>query len=67
VERYWSEYLSDNGRSLYRAAAELERAQGPGHTLGDIADHMGIAYASAQSIPSHDLSRLAQVDRAHRT
>jgi len=37
VERYWSEYLSDNGRSLYRAAAELERAQGPGYTLGDIA------------------------------
>lgn len=48
--RYWSDYLSDNGRSLYTAAAEVERTKGPGFTLSDVADHMGTAYESAQSI-----------------
>lgn len=50
VEIYWSDYLSDNGRELYAAAATIERAQGLGYTLNTIADQMGREYSSAQSI-----------------
>jgi hypothetical protein len=50
VKRYWESYLSDNGRSLYGAAAAIEREQGRGFTLVDIADRMGRPYPSAQSI-----------------
>jgi hypothetical protein len=50
VRRYWDHFLSDNGRSLYRAAAEIEQSRGSGFTLNDVANQMGIEYASAQSI-----------------
>jgi hypothetical protein len=50
IARYWSDYLSDNGRELYAAAAAIERNDGPGFTLDDVADRMGRVYASAQSI-----------------
>jgi hypothetical protein len=50
VERYWNDYLSNNGRELYGAAAGVERDRGPGYTLEDIAQQMGREYASAQSI-----------------
>jgi hypothetical protein len=48
VEDYWSHYLSDNGRRLYRAAAMLERHQGP-FTLSELAQAMSITYESVQS------------------
>lgn len=50
VARYWRSYLSDNGRALYGAAAAIERRDGPGYTLEDIAVEMGKGYSSAQSI-----------------
>jgi hypothetical protein len=50
VANYWSEYLSDNGRALYGAAAKVELSQGPGYTLNAIAEAMSISYESAQSI-----------------
>jgi hypothetical protein len=50
VARYWNDYLSDNGRALYAASAEVERDSGTGFTLDDVADRMGRAYGSAQSI-----------------
>jgi hypothetical protein len=50
AERYFREYLSDNGRWLYAAAAKLERKSGVGYTLEDVAGEMGVPYKSAQSI-----------------
>jgi hypothetical protein len=50
VERYWRDYLSDNGRRLYEAAAEQERSGAPGYTLHDVAKKMGVKYESAKSI-----------------
>src|SRR5947209_7627643 len=47
VEEYWH-YLSDNGRRLYRAAAVLERHQGP-FTLSELAQAMSITRGSVQS------------------
>lgn len=48
MRSYWSDYLSDNGRQLYRAAAVLERHQGP-FTLSELAGAMSITYGSVQS------------------
>jgi hypothetical protein len=48
VKDYWSHYLSDNGRRLYRASAVLERHQGP-FTLSELAQAMSITYESVQS------------------
>lgn len=50
VEDYFRNYLSDNGRELYRAAAGVEQDSGPGYTLDDVAERMGREYGSAQSI-----------------
>lgn len=50
AERYWRSYLSDNGRELYGAAAEIERESGPGYTLNDVAERMGRKYESVLSI-----------------
>ncbi len=50
VEEYFRNYLSDNGRELYRAAAKGERESGPRYTLDDVAERMGRRYESAQSI-----------------
>jgi hypothetical protein len=48
VEEYWSNYLSDNGRRLYRAAALLQKHQRP-FTLSELAQAMSITYESVQS------------------
>lgn len=49
VEEYWTDYLSPSGRRLYRAAAEVESAKGPGFSLEDIAHHLRLDYESAKS------------------
>lgn len=50
VERYWRTYLSANGRQLYGGAADVERTDGPGYTLGDVAKRIDRKYTTAQSI-----------------
>lgn len=47
--RYWSDYLSDNARRLYRAAATVELSRGAGYTLEDIAETLGVDYETARS------------------
>jgi hypothetical protein len=49
VEEYWTDYLSPSGRKLYEAAARIERIDGAGFTLEDIADNLSIDYESAKS------------------
>lgn len=49
IERYWREYLSDNGRKVYSAAARLEDLQGS-FTLEDIARVLSVDYESARSM-----------------
>jgi len=48
IERYWREYLSDNGRKIYGAAARLEDLHGP-FTLEDIARVLSVDYETALS------------------
>jgi hypothetical protein len=50
IERYWRDYLSDNGRKIYGAAARIETFRGPGYTLEDIAQNLGIDYESVRSL-----------------
>lgn len=52
VKKYWQEYLSSNGRKVYRAAANIETlpAKGPGYTFEDIAATLSITYESAKSM-----------------
>lgn len=50
VERYWRDYLSDNGRNFYGAVAAVEGSNGPGFTLNQVADEMGVSHSSALSI-----------------
>lgn len=50
LEKYWNEYLSQNGRKVFRAAARLEDSQGPGYTLDDIAANLSITYESVKSM-----------------
>ncbi len=50
VERYWREYLSDNARKIYGAAARIENFRGPGYTLEDIAQNLSLDYESVRSI-----------------
>lgn len=49
VTRYWG-YLSENGKSVYRAAAKLEREGSVPFTLEAVADELGVEYKSAQSM-----------------
>jgi hypothetical protein len=49
IERYWRDYLSDNARRLFRAAANIESFRGPGYTLEDIAAVLSINYESVRS------------------
>lgn len=49
VERYFSHYLSENGRRLYAAAGRIEQQPGPAYTLGEIATALDIDHSSAQS------------------
>ncbi len=52
VSHYWHDYLSENARQLYGAAAKAERDVGPGYSLADLARRMGsgTTYERAQSI-----------------
>jgi len=50
IERYWRDYLSDNGRKVYGAAARIETFQGAGYTLEDVAQNLSITYESVRSM-----------------
>jgi hypothetical protein len=52
VKKYWQEYLSSNGRKIYRAAANIETlpTKGPGYTFEDVAAALSITYESAKSM-----------------
>lgn len=49
IGRYWRDYLSDNARRLFRAAANIEDLRGLGYTLEDIAANLSINYESVRS------------------
>jgi hypothetical protein len=49
VERYWSA-LSRNGRSIFGAAARIERQRGSGYTLDDLAENLGLTLDSVRSM-----------------
>ncbi len=49
VERYWRDYLSENARKVYWAAARIELHDGPGYTLEDIASNISQTYESVRS------------------
>lgn len=50
IETYWSEYLSPNGRKVFKAAARIEDHQGPGYTFEDIARNLSVTYESVKSM-----------------
>ena len=50
IDRYWREYLSDNARKVYGAAARIENFREPGYTLEDIAQNLSITYESVRSM-----------------
>lgn len=51
VERYFTEYLSNNGRKVFGAAARIEDFQGrPGFTFDDLAENLSITYESVKSL-----------------
>jgi hypothetical protein len=50
VARYWHDYLSDNGRKIYGAAANIEAFGGPGYTLEDLAENLSLTYESVRSM-----------------
>jgi hypothetical protein len=50
VARYWRDYLSANGRSVFAAAARIQNRFGPGFTLEDIAENLSISYESVRSM-----------------
>lgn len=50
VERYFTGYLSDNGRRVFKAAAELDLRGPEPYSLEAIGEHAGIDYASIQSM-----------------
>jgi hypothetical protein len=47
---YWSDYLGDDARVLYAAAAAVERDHGPGYPMKAVAEKMGENYESAEAI-----------------
>lgn len=47
--RYWSQYLSDNGKKVFRQAARTEQHGGPGYTLQELAQALSIDYESLKS------------------
>jgi hypothetical protein len=49
IERYWRDFLSDNGKKIFSAAALIERHEGPGFTLDTIAANRSIDYDSAKA------------------
>ncbi len=50
IRRYFNEYLSNNGRKVYGAAARIEDFQGrPGFTFEDLAANLNVSYESVKS------------------
>ncbi len=50
VERYFNEYLSNNGRKVFGAAACIEDFRGrPGFTLEDLAQNLSVDYETIKS------------------
>lgn len=60
---YWSA-LSDNGRSVFRGAAQIENRRGPGYTLDDIAEVLNISVSSVRSM-HRSTGRTARSWRTH--
>jgi hypothetical protein len=50
VEKYWSEYLTANGRKVFKAAARIEDHRGPGYTFEDLARNLSVTYESVKSM-----------------
>src|SRR5690606_16759888 len=50
VASYFRDFLSDNGRAVFLAAAELDLASDEPYTLEQIADRLGKPYASVVSM-----------------
>jgi hypothetical protein len=50
VERYFNDYLSNNGRKVYGAAARIEDFRGrPGFTFEDLARNLRVDYETVKS------------------
>ncbi len=49
IARYWREFLSDSGKKIFATAALIERHEGPGFTLDQIAANRSIDYESAKA------------------
>jgi hypothetical protein len=49
VARYWS-VLSENGRKVFRAAAQIEKHRRSSYTLDDIGELLGLPYESVRSM-----------------
>jgi hypothetical protein len=50
VRRYFTEYLSNNGRKVFGAAARIEDFQGrPGFTLEDLTANLNVTYETVKS------------------
>jgi len=50
VERYFNDYLSNNGRKVFSAAARIEDFRGrPGFTLEDLAGNLSVDYDTVKS------------------
>lgn len=50
IRRYFTEYLSNNGRKVFGAAARIEDFQGrPGLTFEDLAANLSVTYETVKS------------------
>lgn len=50
IRRYFNEYLSNNGRKVFSAAARIEDFRGrPGFTFEDLAANLSVNYESVKS------------------
>lgn len=49
VTEYWRA-LSENGRKIFRGAAQIERQDGTGYSLDDIGENLGLSAASVRSM-----------------
>jgi hypothetical protein len=50
IRHYFNEYLSNNGRKVFGAAARIEDFQGrPGFTLDDVAASLSVTYETVKS------------------
>jgi hypothetical protein len=50
IHRYFTEYLSENGRTVFAAAAQIENFHGrPGFTFDDLARNLRVPYGTVKS------------------